>query len=85
MAAGAHHNHHPTPYVRQFVPPKINGRFFTKVYGAACVFFIGFRIYHDGGHHFLNHHPWEEPKMIAYLEKVDKKYGSHLATSNMHH
>ncbi|KAH6582043.1 hypothetical protein BASA60_002171 [Batrachochytrium salamandrivorans] len=85
MGGDGHHNHHPSPYVRQFVPPKIKGRLFTRLYMGTTVFFIGFRIYHDGGHHFLGHHPWQEPKMIAYLEKVDKKYGSSLAIDNMHH
>ncbi len=32
----------------------------------------------------LHHHPWEEPKMLAYLEKVDEKYGSRLAKDNIH-
>ncbi|KAJ3262786.1 hypothetical protein HDU77_011795 [Chytriomyces hyalinus] len=33
----------------------------------------------------LKHHPWEEPKVLAHLEKVDKKFGTHYATDNMHH
>ncbi|KAL2913375.1 hypothetical protein HK105_207120 [Polyrhizophydium stewartii] len=73
------------PLSREFVPPKIKGRFMTRIYGAVAVFFIGFRCYYEGGHHFLRKHAWEDPKVVAHLEKVDKKYGSRLALDNMHH
>jgi hypothetical protein len=34
----------------------------------------------------LHHHPWEEPKMLEYLKKVDEKYpGSRLSKDNLHH
>jgi hypothetical protein len=32
----------------------------------------------------LGHHPWNEPEAVEYLKKVDEKYGSTLATANMH-
>ncbi len=33
----------------------------------------------------LGHHAWDEPKVIRYLEQVDRKYGSTLSIDNMHH
>ncbi|KAI8608362.1 hypothetical protein BC830DRAFT_1174480 [Chytriomyces sp. MP71] len=68
-----------------FVAPKVSGTLSTKVFMAGVWFFCLYRLKVDGPHHFLKHHPWEEPKMLAYLEKVDKKYGTHYATDNMHH
>jgi hypothetical protein len=75
-------HHHPG----KFVVPKVAGRGFVAVWSAAAWFFIQYRVYHDGGHHFLHHHAWDEPKVIEYLEKIDKKFpGSRLATQNIHH
>ncbi|RKP03879.1 hypothetical protein CXG81DRAFT_23570 [Caulochytrium protostelioides] len=53
--------------------------------GAGCWFFILYMINKEGGHHFLGHHPWEEPRILAYMDKVDAKYGTQYATKNMHH
>lgn len=51
----------------------------------ACAwFFVGYRIYHDGPHHFLGKHAWEEARVIKYLEEVDREFGSTLAVDNMH-
>lgn len=82
-------HHHPG----KFVAPKVRGRGLATVWSAAAWFitvnhrfFIEYRIYQDGGHHFLHHHSWEEPAAIQYLEKLDAKYpGSKLSTANMHH
>eukprot|EP00842_Homolaphlyctis_polyrhiza_P001552 jgi/Hompol1/2398/HPOL_005983-RA len=81
----AGHHAHPASTPHNFVPPVIKGRNFTRVYGAVAVFFLAFRCYYEGGHHFLGHHSWTDPKVIAYLEKVDRRFGSSLATDNMHH
>ncbi|KAJ3169012.1 hypothetical protein HK101_011582 [Irineochytrium annulatum] len=67
-----------------FVPPKVPTMWFARVMGASAWFFIFYRFYYDGGH-FIGHHKWSEPKYIAYLEEIDKKYGTHYATDNMHH
>jgi hypothetical protein len=66
-------------------PPMIKGRRLAQVIGACYWFFLGYRIYQDGGHYFLHKHSWEEPKVIEYLEKVDKKFGTRYAIDNMHH
>ena len=94
-----------------FSPPAVRGRWLSTLLGTSCWFFIAYRMYHDGGHHFvcssfvsslplettltlssmpfdpqLHHHPWEEPKMLEYLKKVDEKYpGSRLSKDNLHH
>ncbi|KAI8837077.1 hypothetical protein BC829DRAFT_405247 [Chytridium lagenaria] len=68
-----------------FVPPKVRGLWSTRLAFGAVWFFVFYRIKVDGPHHFLHHHPWQEPKMIAHLEEVDKKYGTRLALDNMHH
>ncbi|KAJ3089236.1 hypothetical protein HK102_006847 [Quaeritorhiza haematococci] len=68
-----------------FVPPRIAGRWATKLGMSTVWFFLMYRFYVDGPHHFLHHHAWEEPEMIHYLEQVDKKWGTNLATANMHH
>jgi hypothetical protein len=39
----------------EFHPPVVKGRWLAKALGATCWFFIFFRMYHDGGHHFVNH------------------------------
>lgn len=65
--------------------PVIKYRGLAKAIGAGLWTFIGIRAYEDGPHHFLHHHSWSEPKAIAYLEKVDAKYGTSLATDNQHH
>ena len=33
----------------------------------------------------MGHHPWEDPKVLEYLEKVDEKYGTRLSKDNIHH
>jgi hypothetical protein len=69
----------------QFIAPVIKGRQAAKLIGATYFFFLGYRCYHDGGHHFLHQHPWEQPKHLEYLDKVDKKYGTRYGLDNMHH
>ncbi|KAI8902166.1 hypothetical protein BC833DRAFT_616980 [Globomyces pollinis-pini] len=63
----------------------IKGRGVTIAIGACYWFFLGNRIYQDGGHHFLHQHAWERPEVLAHLEKVDKKFGTRYALDNMHH
>ncbi|KAJ1547155.1 hypothetical protein HK405_006538 [Cladochytrium tenue] len=65
------------------VPPRPR-RGFAIAFGTCAWLFIMYRFKQDGSHHFFKHHPWEEPRMLAYLEEVDKKYGSSLATDNIH-
>ncbi|KAI9003677.1 hypothetical protein HDU85_001111 [Gaertneriomyces sp. JEL0708] len=81
MGGGGHHFNP----AKGFQPPKVSGVWFTKLMMAPVWFFCYYRMYHDGPHHFLHKHQWEEPKFIAYLEEVDKKYGTDLSTANMHH
>ncbi|KAJ3073807.1 hypothetical protein HDU98_000659 [Podochytrium sp. JEL0797] len=79
--------HHGAPFNPHgpFVAPKVSGGFSTKVMMAGVWFFCLYRMKQDGPHHFLKHHSWEDPKMLAHLEKLDKKYGTNYATDNMHH
>lgn len=65
--------------------PAVKGVLGAKVIGGCFWFFIGYRIYHDGGHHFLHHHAWHDPKVVKYLENLDLKYGSNLASVESHH
>ncbi|TPX70162.1 hypothetical protein SpCBS45565_g01944 [Spizellomyces sp. 'palustris'] len=99
-------HHHPKPPGLGFTAPRVRGVWATKLMMAPVWFFVYYRMYHDGPHHFvsnklklrevmgswerqwtylLHKHSWEEPKNIAYLEEVDKKYGTNYATANMHH
>ncbi|KAJ3385842.1 hypothetical protein HDU92_002827 [Lobulomyces angularis] len=72
-------------HYRGFVPPpRVKGRLFTKIFCAHLWFFLMYRMKEDGPHHFFGHHPWGEPEAIHYLEQVDKKYGTRLATDNQH-
>ncbi|KAJ3325615.1 hypothetical protein HDV06_003433 [Boothiomyces sp. JEL0866] len=80
MAGGQH-----LPVTGPFIPPKVKGRGFSIFLGAIFWSFMGYRIYKDGGHHFLHKHDWEHPRVIEHLEKVDKKYGTRYALDNMHH
>ncbi|KAJ3128653.1 hypothetical protein HK098_003860 [Nowakowskiella sp. JEL0407] len=68
-----------------FTPPHVHGRWQTKLYMAPIWFFVMYRMYYDGGHHFFRHHSWDRPEIIAHLEEVDKKYGTRYALDNMHH
>lgn len=68
-----------------FIAPVIKNQRFASAVGSLFWFYLGYRIYHDGGHAFLHKHAWEEPKHIEYLKKVDAKFGTHYATDNMHH
>jgi hypothetical protein len=36
-----------------FVPPKIKGTRLAAAIGSVYWFFLGYRMYHDGGHHFV--------------------------------
>ncbi|KNC97682.1 uncharacterized protein SPPG_09445 [Spizellomyces punctatus DAOM BR117] len=78
-------HHHPKPPGLGFTAPRVRGVWATKLMMAPVWFFVYYRMYHDGPHHFLHKHSWEEPKNIAYLEELDKKYGTNYATANMHH
>ncbi|KAJ3159261.1 hypothetical protein HDU86_001864 [Geranomyces michiganensis] len=80
---GAHHHAPRVP--GQFVAPHVHGRWGAKLMMVPVWFFVMYRTYHDGPHHFLHKHQWEEPKFIAHLEEVDKKFGTTYATDNMHH
>jgi hypothetical protein len=40
-----------------FQPPKIKFRGVAAGIGAVYWFFLGYRIYHDGGHHFVSFLP----------------------------
>jgi hypothetical protein len=73
------------PPLGRFNPPSIKGKGFAVAIGACYWFFLGYRAYHDGGHHFLHKHAWEEPRIIKYLDEVDAKYGTRLGIDNMHH
>lgn len=64
---------------------KPNNYYLAKVVGATGWFFLMYRFYHDGGHHFLGHHDWDDPEVVCYLESVDAKYpGSRLSVDNIH-
>jgi hypothetical protein len=47
------------PAIKQlgFQPPKIKFRGVAAGIGAVYWFFLGYRIYHDGGHHFVSFLP----------------------------
>ncbi|KAJ3305533.1 hypothetical protein HDV03_001399 [Kappamyces sp. JEL0829] len=81
MGGGGHYQ----PPLGKFVAPKIAGRGAAVAIGACYWFFLGYRIYQDGGHHFLHKHAWEDPRIIKYLDEVDAKYGTRLGLDNMHH
>jgi hypothetical protein len=68
-----------------FNPPHVRGRWLATALGATAFFWSFYRIYHDGGHHFMGHHPWEDEKVLQYLEKVDEKYGTRYSKDNLHH
>jgi hypothetical protein len=39
----------------------------------------------EGSHHFGNHHAWDDPEVVAYLETVDAEFpGSRLSIDNIH-
>lgn len=67
-----------------FVRPVVRGRSIAIAIGTVYWCFLGYRMYNDGGHHFLHHHAWDDPRVIKYLDSVDKKYpGSRLGLDNM--
>ncbi|KAL3894225.1 MAG: hypothetical protein SGCHY_005399 [Lobulomycetales sp.] len=70
----------------------------SKFVGATFWFFLMYRMKEDGPHHFGHHvcffpvlvitpsqHPWDEPEVVEYLERVDKRFpGSRLSIDNIH-
>lgn len=68
----------------RFAVPAVKGRGFATLFMASAWFFIEYRIYHDGPHHFLHHHAWHDERVLAHLKQVDERFGSSLATDNMH-
>ncbi|KAJ3042280.1 hypothetical protein HDV00_007647 [Rhizophlyctis rosea] len=75
------------PY-NEFKPPRRIRQMWKAKAGMALVWFwVLYRGYHDNfiGHLLHHHHSWDDPKAIAYLEELDKKYGTRYSIDNYGH